>query len=84
MANLVPAITDELGIDDSEGVVVLDVNRTSVAARVGVRPGDIVQQVGRQRIDNITTLENALRERQRMWQLVLKRGGQVLQLQVGG
>lgn len=84
VANLVPAITDELGIDESEGVVVLDVNRNSVAARLGLRPGDIVQQVGRLRIDNIATLENALKERQRMWQLVLKRGGQVLQLQVGG
>lgn len=84
VANLVPAVVDELGINESEGVVVLDVGRNSVAARLGLRPGDIVQQVGRLRIDNIATLENALRERQRMWQLVLKRGGQVLQLQVGG
>jgi len=84
VANLVPAITDELGIDETEGVVVLDVSRNSVAARLNIRPGDIVQQVGRLRIDSLATLENTLRDRQRMWQLVLKRGGQVLQLQVGG
>jgi Do/DeqQ family serine protease len=84
VANLVPAITDELGITETDGVVVLDVGRNSVAARLNIRPGDILQQVGRQRIDSVATLEAALRERQRMWQLVLKRGGQVLQLQVGG
>jgi len=84
VANLVPAISDELGIDEQEGVVILEVSRTSVAARLNLRPGDIVQQVGRQRIDNVATLEQALRERQRMWQLVIKRGSQVLQLQVSG
>ncbi len=82
VANLVPAITDELGIDEQAGVVILDMNRGSVAARLGFRPGDVVQQVGRTKIDSIEGLEGALRERPRVWQMVLKRGGQTLQVQV--
>lgn len=82
VANLVPAITDELGINEQEGVVILEMERTAVAARLGFRPGDVVQQVGRTRIDNVTTLETALRERPRVWQIVLKRGNQTLQVQL--
>ncbi|MDX2202980.1 MAG: Do family serine endopeptidase [Hyphomicrobiaceae bacterium] len=82
VANLVPAITDELGISEQEGVVILELDRSSVAARLGFRPGDIVQQIGRSRIDNIATLEAALRERPRVWQMVLKRGNQTLQVQL--
>ncbi|MFH6745839.1 hypothetical protein, partial [Enterococcus faecalis] len=82
VANLVPAITDELGINEQEGVVILEMERTAVAARLGFRPGDVVQQVGRTRIDNVVTLEAALRERPRVWQIVLKRGNQTLQVQL--
>jgi Do/DeqQ family serine protease len=82
VANLVPAITDELGIAEQEGVVIIEMDRSSVAARLGFRAGDIVQQVGRQRIDGIATLETALRERPRVWQIVLKRGNQTLQVQL--
>ncbi len=82
MANLVPAIMEELGIEEQQGVVIVDMGRNSVAARLGFRPGDIVQQVGRSKIDNLATLEQALRERPRVWQMVLKRGNQTLQVQV--
>jgi Do/DeqQ family serine protease len=85
VGNLVPSIADELGITDQDsGVVVLGVRQGSTAARLGVRPGDIVLQVGRANIDTVADLEAAVRERQRVWQVVLKRGSQVLRMQVTG
>jgi Do/DeqQ family serine protease len=84
VANLVPSIADELGVAEQEGVVVLSVRQGSTAARLGFQPGDVIVQVGRQRIGTLTELENAVRERQRVWQVVFKRGNQLRQLQVTG
>jgi Do/DeqQ family serine protease len=85
LASLGPSLADELGIADQEsGVVVLGVRQGSTAARVGFRPGDVIVQVGRANIDTLADLETAVRERQRMWQVVFKRGGQLVRLQVSG
>jgi S1-C subfamily serine protease len=85
VANLVPSLADELGvIDQDSGVVVIGVRQGSTAARVGFRPGDVIVQVGRQNVDTVGDLETAVRDRQRMWQVVFKRGGQLVRLQVSG
>ncbi len=83
-ANIQPALTDELGIDDETGVVILAVRPASLAARFNFQPGDIIVEVGSTRIDTLATLERALAPRQRLWQIAVKRGGQILQLRVGG
>ena len=51
VANLSPAVAEELGIDDDmrEGVVVLDVKDQTPAARLGVKRGDIVVEHQRAR-----------------------------------
>jgi hypothetical protein len=41
-------------------------------------------QVGQTRIVNVGQLEMLLRERQRTWQVLLRRGPQVLRLQLSG
>jgi Do/DeqQ family serine protease len=85
VANLVPSIADELGITDQDnGVVVLGVRQGSTAARLGFQSGDVIVQVGRANIDTVADLEAAVRERQRVWQVVFKRGGRVLRLQATG
>jgi Do/DeqQ family serine protease len=84
VANILPSIADELGLDEQEGVVILSVRDGSVAANLGFRAGDIVVQVGRERIDSVNELERLVKERQRLWQVAVKRGGQILQLQVPG
>ena len=83
-ANILPAIADELGLDDQEGVVLLSVRPNSTAARLGFQAGDIVVQVGQERITTVVQLEGALRERQRSWLMLVRRGNQVLRLQVAG
>jgi Do/DeqQ family serine protease len=84
VANLVPSIADELGVADQEGVVVLSVRQGSTAARLGFQPGDLIVQVGRQNVGTVAVLEGLIRERQRVWQVVFKRGNQLRQLQVTG
>jgi Do/DeqQ family serine protease len=84
VANLLPGVAEELGVDDEEGVVLLGVRSRSTAARLGFQPGDVVLQIGRERVATVADLERALSQRQRGWLVVLKRGGRVLQLQLAG
>ena len=53
-------------------------------ARIGFRPGDVIQQVGREKIERVSELEAVLQERQRAWLVVIKRGGQTIRLQLAG
>jgi hypothetical protein len=39
-------------------------------------------QVGRQKIATVTELESALKDKPQLWQVVVKRGAQSLQLQI--
>ena len=84
VSNIGPGLADELSLDESSGVVVLSVRNGSVAERLGFKAGDIIVQVGRERISDVTTLERIVKDRQRIWQLAIKRGDKLMQLQVGG
>jgi Do/DeqQ family serine protease len=84
VANILPGTAEELGIDADEGVVVVSVKPQTTAARLGFRPGDVIVQVGRERIGSVAELENLLRQRQRSWLVLVKRGNQLLQLQMAG
>ncbi len=84
VANLLPALAEELGLDDQEGlVVVLSVRAGSAAANI-FRPGDIVMRIGREAIETVAELERVLKDPQRSWQIVMKRGDRVFQFQVAG
>jgi Do/DeqQ family serine protease len=82
VANLTPAQADELGLDDDTGVVVVNVRPNSTAAALGFQPGDIIVQVGGEAIGAVGELEQALRQRPRVWAMAVKRGNRILQLQV--
>ena len=84
VANILPGVADELGLDDDQGVVILSIRNGSTAARLGFQPGDILAQIAAKPVASIAELEAALAEPRRVWQLAIKRGDQVLQLQVGG
>jgi Do/DeqQ family serine protease len=84
VANILPGTAEDLGVEDDQGVVLLAVRARSTAARLGFRPGDVVVQVGRERIGSVAQLESVLKQRQRGWFIVVRRGNRVLQLQLGG
>jgi len=84
VSTILPSIADELGLDDQDGVVILAVRANSIAAGLGFRAGDVVVQVGNQAIATVADLDRAVSERQRLWQVSVKRGGRILKLQVPG
>ena len=86
VANLSPAVTAELGIDDDSetGVVVLKVERQSNAGRLGLRPGDIIVGVNEQDISTVKQLAVVLEQQRGRWQLAIERGGKVFNLAIQG
>jgi S1-C subfamily serine protease len=84
VANILPASADEFGLEQQEGVVIVSVRPESGAARIGFRPGDVIQQVGRDKIERVNDLDAVLKERQRSWLVVIKRGNQTVRLQLAG
>jgi len=84
VSNILPSVADELGIDETEGVVITSVRNGSVAQSLGFQPGDIIVAIGGKKIANVIDAEQAVAERQRMWQVAVKRGNRTMQLQVPG
>ncbi len=82
VSNILPGVTDELGIEDEDGVVVLSVRAGSTAGRLGFKQGDVIVQIGRQKIATVGELESTLKDKPRVWQIIVKRGAQSLQLQI--
>ncbi len=85
VANLSPALAEELSIDeDAQGVIVLAVTRGSTASRLGLRSGDIVVGLNGNRIGSVKGLARIVDRRARRWQLTIERGGRKLNVVVGG
>jgi Do/DeqQ family serine protease len=77
VANLSPALADELQLQNAdEGVVVLDVDAGSYASNVGFRRGDIIMSVNNQRIEKTADLARTTRVPNRTWRVIIRRGGQ--------
>jgi Do/DeqQ family serine protease len=85
VANISPAVADELHLDaDTEGVVVTDIADGGTAANVGFQKGDIILAVNNQKIARTSDLEKATREALRLWRITLVRGGQQINVTLGG
>lgn len=85
IANISPAIADEMRLDPSvEGVVVTDLPDDSTAANVGFQKGDIIVAVNNTRIGKTSDLERVAGQTARLWRIMLVRGGQQIQVTLGG
>jgi len=85
VANLSPAVAEELGIDDeTEGVVVIGIDQRSPAARVGIRPGDVIVEVNRETIANTEALDRLARSDTRSWRITINRNGQLVRMAFRG
>ncbi len=77
VANLSPALAQELAVPQERGVIVLEVSGQSLAARLGmVRPGDILETVGGTSVDTVKELDQAARASGDGIRFSLLRGGQ--------
>ena len=85
VANISPAVADELHLDSqTEGVVVIDLADDGTAASVGFQKGDIILAVNNQKIARTSDLDKASKTSSRLWRIVVVRGGQQINVTLGG
>ncbi len=85
VANLSPALAEEIAFRGRpEGVVIVDVDATSPAARAGFARGDVVVDVNGIAIASTRELASAAAVRPPIWRLTIRRNGQILQSQFRG
>jgi S1-C subfamily serine protease len=85
VANISPAVADELHLDSqTEGVVVIDLEDGGTAASVGFQKGDIILAVNNQKIVKTSDLDKASKTSSRLWRIVVVRGGQQINVTLGG
>ena len=85
VANLSPALADELRLDpQTEGVVVTAVADGSPARSLGFQKGDIVLSVNNQKITKPTDLDRIVNAGSRQWHITIVRGGQQISVVLSG
>ena len=83
VANLSPALADEMGLPHvTTGVIILELNRTDNAARLGFEAGDIIKKVNGEMIENVKQLGALIKNPSSGWLIGLVRGGRDLNLVV--
>jgi Do/DeqQ family serine protease len=85
VANLSPALADELRLDtQSQGVVIVKVADGSAAQSIGFRKGDIVISINNQKIEKSADLDRITRAGGRQWRITVDRGGQQISVMFSG
>ena len=85
VANLSPALADELGLDlTAPGVIVLNTLGNSPARRLRLRRGDIMLRVNGRKIDLVSDLIAAVQAPRDSWAISLRRGDHTLKVVIDG
>ena len=85
VANISPAVAEELRLDgNAEGVVVVELEDGAPAAGVGFQKGDIILAVNGTRIAKTGDLDKAAKASPRLWRITVLRGGQQINVTLGG
>jgi Do/DeqQ family serine protease len=85
VANLSPALADELRLDpQSSGVVITSIADGSTAQSIGFQKGDIVVSVNNQKIAKSADLERIANAGGRSWRVTIVRGGQQISVTFSG
>ena len=73
-------VMDDSGLGTNPGIAVGKVAKGSAAMRLGLREGDVIFRVNRQRVADLKQLEAVLKRSQLIWHLQLRRGDSLLTL----
>ncbi len=85
VANLSPALADELDLDGVwRGVVVLEVPRNSDARRFGFRRGDVLHEVNGQAVQTVSQFGVAVDAAAGRWQMRVEREGRIRSVDFSG
>jgi len=82
VANLSPALGEELSVSGWKGVVITAIKRGSFALSLGLRHGDIVARVNGTEVQNVDQLSKLMAVSQDEWQLTVERDGKIKTLTV--
>ncbi|MDR3462645.1 MAG: Do family serine endopeptidase [Beijerinckiaceae bacterium] len=83
--NLSPAVAEELSLNDTkEGVVILDVDPQSYAARINFKKGDVLLSINDKSIKTTKDLKEATTGQHYYWKLIIDRGGNIVTTVLGG
>ena len=86
VANLSPAIADELGFDSwsAKGVVVMDVSDGTPARQLQFQSGDIIVEVTGRKINSVRDLLDVTKSPRSQWEFSVRRGDRTFNATVGG
>jgi Do/DeqQ family serine protease len=85
VANLSPALADELRLDSAtEGVVVVDIADGTLAQQFGFQRGDVLLAVNGVKIAKTGDLQKVAKAGSRLWRITIQRGGQQISAVFGG
>lgn len=85
VANLSPALADELGLDPAtQGVAILELGAGSAAQSIGFQRGDVVVSVNNEKISRTADLERAAQAGGRLWRITILRAGQQISVTFNG
>ncbi|MFA6266862.1 MAG: Do family serine endopeptidase [Pseudolabrys sp.] len=85
VANLSPALADELQVQNVDrGVVILDTDNGSYASNLGFQRGDVIEEVNGARIEKTADLDRVSKTPSNGWRIVILRRGQKISAVFGG
>jgi len=68
---LTPKIAESLGIEETQGLIVSDISAGSAAAEAGILRGDIILEINREKVENVTQYKKALQAAQEKKSILL-------------
>jgi len=84
VANMNPALADELGLDVVEpGTTIIRIKAGTVAYRLQFQPGDIIVKVNHQNVASVADLRAALSGTPAGWDVTIRRNGETLSMSIG-
>jgi serine protease Do len=85
VANMNPALADELGLGGADsGVVVIKLAPGSFAAQAGFQPGDRVLRINAKPVESVAALKEMLEQKPKEWLIAIRRGEQTLETKFRG
>jgi len=75
-------LAEQLGLEDTKGVVVTSVDPDGPASEAGIRQGDVILEVGRQEVKDAKSLQKALEKTDDRALLLVRRGDNQLYMTV--
>ncbi len=83
VANLSPALIEEMGSADAEQGVVVMTAQEGNAARLGLMHGDVILAINGEKVESVAALKKVLKStNNKRWQVQMLRKGQVLNLMI--